>query len=614
MLMKISKYLKSAGPSKVFFFFLGISSFIWFLIRVIPKPSRASYPCMRATAPFMSAFILYMISLTTTVWFLKKHNIKFMQTKFMMFFVFMVVLLFSFTDSGKSTLTLVDPGYYKANVPIGIANGIYPGRVVWIHDPKATSKTFKNVAGDYWSMDKNCDQLVVEKMLNTTLLEISGKTDATAAWDAIFRYFNSNHGKGDVGYQEGEAIAIKINLTGSYNGDMPSERMDTSPQLVFALLKQLIEVVKIPQSKIWIGDSYRTFRGEYWNKCHSVYPDVHYVDGTGLNGREMTSPSSEQLLKFSDKKKTSSIPQHYVEASYLINVPCLKSHEAGGITIAAKNHQGSIIAKGTQPEDQFADFMHYSLAGFNSVGGSYRHLVDFMGHKDLGGKTLIYIVDGIWAGRESSGWIDKWNIAPFNGDYPSSLFVSQDAVAIESVCFDFLLAEYLSKPASIKYPYLKSTDDYLLQAADPAKWPAGIKYDPEGDGTFLGSLGVYEHWNNSADKKYSRNLGTGEGIELKTPETSTSSPLLIADVDYKLYPNPFGESIHLKLKNKLTGALIIIHNSKGEIIFKKTYTTNLVWNGTYTNGAQVITGVYFVSVFDKTTGKLILNERIICKR
>ena len=318
----------------------------------------------------------------------------------MMFFMLMFVLFFSFTDSTNSALTLVDPSYFKANNPIGTASGIYPGRVVWVHDPKATSKTFKNIAGDYWSMDKNCDQSVVEKMLNTSLLEISGKSDASDAWDAIFRYFNYNRGKGDVGYMEGESIAIKINLTGSYNGDMPSERMDTSPQLVFALLKQLIEVAKIPQSKIWIGDSYRTFRNEYWKKCHTIYPEVHYVDGTGLNGREKTIPSAEQLLKFSDQKNASSIPQHYVDAAYLINVPCLKSHEACGITIAAKNHQGSILAKGTPPEDQFAEFMHYSLSGFNSKPGSYRHLVDYMSHRDLGGKTLIYIVDGIWAGRQ----------------------------------------------------------------------------------------------------------------------------------------------------------------------------------------------------------------------
>jgi hypothetical protein len=45
------------------FYLAGISSTIWFLIRVIPKPSRATYPCMRAAAPFMSAFIIYLIGI-----------------------------------------------------------------------------------------------------------------------------------------------------------------------------------------------------------------------------------------------------------------------------------------------------------------------------------------------------------------------------------------------------------------------------------------------------------------------------------------------------------------------------------------------------------------------
>jgi hypothetical protein len=32
----------------------------------------------------------------------------------------------------------------------------------------------------------------------------------------------------------------------------------------------------------------------------------------------------------------------------------------------------------------------------------------------------------------------------------------------------------------------------------------------------LSSLGVHEHWNNAQEKKYSRNLGQGQGIELVT--------------------------------------------------------------------------------------------------
>ena len=37
---------------KIFFPVIGTLSLIWFLVRVIPKPSRAAYPCMRAAARY----------------------------------------------------------------------------------------------------------------------------------------------------------------------------------------------------------------------------------------------------------------------------------------------------------------------------------------------------------------------------------------------------------------------------------------------------------------------------------------------------------------------------------------------------------------------------------
>jgi len=52
--------------------------------------------------------------------------------------------------------------------------------------------------------------------------------------------------------------------------------------------------------------------------------------------------------------------------------------------------------------------------------------------------------------------------------------------------------------------------------------PSGTIYKP--DGVRLKSLGVHEYWNNATDKKYSRNLGTGNGIELVTmPEDASAA-------------------------------------------------------------------------------------------
>ena len=73
---------------------------------------------------------------------------------------------------------------------------------------------------------------------------------------------------------------------------------------------------------------------------------------------------------------------------------------------------------------------------------------------------------------------------------------------------DFLINQFPDMP-DVNY-----SDMYLLEAAQADHAPSGTRYDPEGDGTPLPSLGVAEHWNNPQDKQYSRNLGTGKGIEL----------------------------------------------------------------------------------------------------
>jgi len=90
--------------------------------------------------------------------------------------------------------------------------------------------------------------------------------------------------------------------------------------------------------------------------------------------------------------------------------------------------------------------------------------------------------------------------------------MSQDPVALESVVYDFISNE----PNLISgNPSFNGNQDNQFQecalANDP---PSKIKYDPENDGTGLQSLGVHEHWNNSKERKYSRNLGKSNGIEL----------------------------------------------------------------------------------------------------
>ena len=99
-------------------------------------------------------------------------------------------------------------------------------------------------------------------------------------------------------------------------------------------------------------------------------------------------------------------------------------------------------------------------------------------------------------------------MAPFNDAWPNSIFLSLDGVAIDSVGFDFLTSEWPDLPD------IGNADNYLRESALAHDPPSKTFYDPERDGIRCRSLGVHEHWNNGADKKYSGNLGKANGIEL----------------------------------------------------------------------------------------------------
>lgn len=58
-----------------------------------------------------------------------------------------------------------------------------------------------------------------------------------------------------------------------------------------------------------------------------------------------------------------------------------------------------------------------------------------------------------------------------------------------------------------------NVENYLHEAGLVKDAPSGTVYG-DGAGALVTNLGVHEHWNNSIQKLYGRNLGKDEGIEL----------------------------------------------------------------------------------------------------
>jgi hypothetical protein len=441
------------------------------------------------------------------------------------------------------------------NAPMGTAQGIYPGRVVWVHDANATNENCTNTytpVEDGWFLPKNNNQVVIDKMVSQMIRSLTGENSDEDAWDALFKNFNKTKGRGNAGYMPGQKIMIKVNFTSAWGWGTAWSNInpadysivkntsygiaETSPQVILAFLRQLVNVYGVRQQDITVGDPLTHLFKHTYDLLHAEFPDVIYIDHqSSTMGRTPIVPSATPELYFSDRGtilhedqdrdgNTNPVYSEYLptcitEANYMINIAALKGHARAGITLCAKNHFGSHCRKDSYHLHEglvSPDTIHQTRTGM----GLYRIQVDLMGHKFLGGNTVLNVVDGLWGGPESIEKAEKWVTAPFNNDYTSSIFASQDQVALESVCFDFLKTEYTQANHPDNYwPQMDGVDDYLHQAADPNNWPAGINYDPENDGTPIGSLGVHEHWNDANNKQYTRNLDpvNGQGIELVNP-------------------------------------------------------------------------------------------------
>jgi hypothetical protein len=507
----------------------GLVCLVWFLIRVIPKPSRAAYPCQRVAFPLASSFIVWLLGLGGSAVVFRRAKSHFSRSRYLAGLLCVIVsvgcvwlaLTFNADKQVKAA------GSSPANSPIGVAKGVHPGRVVWVHDPNAT--TWNGPGDGHWWQPDHTSQQHVNLMMQDAICSLAGEMDLSSAWDAIFRYFNQQQGKGNVGYTSGEKIVIKVNFVDmiavGVNDSAPPvpdynfvnhhpDYPNCSPQIIYALLDHLVNVIGVSQSDITIGDPTCLWCNEFYDMIHPDFPDVHYLDYLGWYNRTQAVKSTVPFYwstTHANGKNQDYVLQSYVDAEYFINLPNLKGHyNVGGITVCGKNHYGSLRGPTTNTT------LYYSLhddAPFTVSGsGNYRPMVDLMGHHDVGGKTLLCIVDGLYGGQhgKSYKYPIKWQTAPFNNDWPSSIFVSQDQVAMDSVAFDFLVNEWPDTGG----PAHDGTDDYLHEAAQANDPCSKTFYDPEHDGIRLSSLGVHEHWNNPTYKQYSRNLGTGSGIEL----------------------------------------------------------------------------------------------------
>lgn len=315
--------------------------------------------------------------------------------------------------------------------------------VAHVHSLNATTWTGQS---DYWNY---VDQGVVDNMLDRGLMVLTGRGSAADAWRALL-----------PAYEAGQAIAIKVNFNNSGDGNI-----DASIQTVNAVVRGLKQI-GVRETDVWVYDAIKRIPDRFVYGC--LYPEVRfYDDGTHLRaGFSSDDPSANITFNTPPDlppHPASRVTDVLLNATYAINLPILKAHtDLAGVSLGFKNHFGSV------PNP--VDFHDYMFPAGTYTRSYYNPLVDLYCNPNIRGKTVLTVGDGLFTG-------DTWGspaltMRTFDYKTPNSLFIATDPVAIDSVMYDFLDAEWHIVAGADNYLRLASQASLgVFERGNP--WGAG---------------------------------------------------------------------------------------------------------------------------------------------
>ena len=381
--------------------------------------------------------------------------------------------------------------FVGANQPVGEGVGNFPGRVAWIHSPGVA--TWDGKTG-LWVEDRWNSQTKADAMVDEMVMTLTNQTNIKKAWKALFVNFNKTHDRGNRGYKRGEKIAVKLNMNNAIAHHDTIE-LNSSPFVTLALVRSMVNKGGVDQRDIIICEPSRCITDSIYNKVKREFPKVTFIDNVGGNGRIKCEYYPEQIQYSQDNGKLArGLAKCIVDADYLINSALLKTHKGPGVTLTAKNWYGA-----TDIALQWRKNAHNNFSPDKRHGKpGYKTFVDFIAHKHMGGKCLLNLIDGTYGSRDVNGAPNpKWQKQPFNNEWCCSIIASQDPLAADAVAMDLLISEW---PEFGSFNYC---DEYLREAASIPNTPSGAVYKTNGE-PLTKPLGVFEHWSNSKEKKYTK--------------------------------------------------------------------------------------------------------------
>jgi len=291
-------------------------------------------------------------------------------------------------------------------------------KVVHVHSNSATTWTGSDPL--YYNY---VNQGVVDTMVDRGVMALTGAANVADAWRSLL-----------PGYRSGQGIAIKINFNNSGTCNDTDGDIDAIIHPVNSVIRGLLSA-GVTASDIWVYDAIRWIPNRFVNAC--LYSGVRFYDRECRTRATFSSTDPDAIVRFSPPAGvpmpgTVRISDVLINSTYLINMPIMKIHPTPGVTLAFKNHFGTI--------DHPLGLHDYIGLGWQYYRSDYNPLVDLYKNPHIRGKTVLTIGEGLFGYvARGTGVPTLWST--FGNRPPHSLFFATDPVAIDSVMTDFLDAE-----------------------------------------------------------------------------------------------------------------------------------------------------------------------------
>jgi len=304
----------------------------------------------------------------------------------------------------------------------GAIPGPFPGRVVEVSHSEVVKEPHQ------------VDSQLLRKMMEKGIAELTGKNSLAEAW----KMFVSSD----------DVVGIRLNCAG---GPLCYSR----PEIVEEIIRGL-KLAGVKQDNIIVWDrrqwlmtkcGYQVNRNSPGVKYYA--PEVSKVGQEDMNGYDPEAYIESDIVR-RDPRRPDHKPSkrsHFAEiisqkVTKLINLPVLKDHGTAGVTLCLK----SLVFGMVNNTARFHPAPYYGAP----------IIVDVCAHSIVRERTVLHILDGLWA---------VWNGGPSanqGNTYPSGrIFLGTDPVAIDQVCWQLIE----TKRKALGYPRIGGRAHHIAAAA-----------------------------------------------------------------------------------------------------------------------------------------------------